>query len=405
MEVLQMSTEKIKMQKTTGEIAKKIAKQITTAIGADSAWSDNANTWISNILSDSDMANSFFSGLTNTIVKQQIISRFFNNPLERFKTGELPFGLAESEFYINPQTGETFLFPQADTTGTGFNADLLKDKLPDIKQIFFKKNYGKKYKKSYSDVQILNVVQTWDDLGRLIDGISRSLVSDANIEEFDTMKAIMTAGFNNGDMVTMSIADIVDKATAEAFLVKAREKFLSFQFPSTDYNTWTDSAAHKVKTWSDADSISIILTAKTSAVVDVYALAAAFNIDKADIMGKVFVVDKIDDAGKVNAILFDDSKLHFEKVLERAYSFFNPDSCSISFYYYRQAILALDPFANCIAFTSYNYTKLTSSTAPADWATNYNNYYTKSGVSGDAYIKNNFDAAPTYAANTYYSRS
>lgn len=397
--------EKIKMQKTTGDIAKKIAKQITKSIGADSAWSDNANTWISNILSDSDMANSFFSGLTNTIVKQQILSRFFNNPLERFKTGELPYGLAESEFYINPQTGETFLFPEADTAGTGNNADLLKDKLPDIKQIFFKKNYGKKYKKTYNDVQIINIVQSWDDMGKLIDSISRSLVSDANIEEFDTMKAIMTSGFNNGDMVVSSISDITDKASAEAFLVKAREKYLSFQFPSDEFNSWTDSASHKVKTWSDADSISIIITAKTSAVVDVYALAAAFNIDKAEIMGKVFVVDKIDDAGKVAAILFDDTKLHFEKVLERAYSFFNPESCSVNFYYYRQAILALDPFANCIAFTTYTYTKLTSGDAPLDWATNYNDYFTKSGVSGDAYIKNSFDEAPVYAANTYYKRT
>lgn len=398
-------SEKIKMQKTTGDIAKKIAKQITDAIGADSAWSDNANTWISNILSDSDMANSFFSGLTNTIVKQQILSRFFNNPLERFKTGELPYGVAESEFYINPQTGDTFLFPEADTLGTGNNADLLKDKLPDIKQIFYKKNYGKKYKKTYNDVQLVNIVQTWDDLGKLIDAISRSLVSDANIEEYDTMRAIMTAGFNNGDMVVSSIADITDKASAEAFLVKAREKYLSFQFPSDEYNSWTDSASHKVKTWSDADSISIIITAKTSAVVDVYALAAAFNIDKADIMGKVFVVDKIDDAGKVAAILFDDTKLHFEKVLERAYSFFNPESCSVNFYYYRQAVLALDPFANCIAFTTYDYTLLTSENAPDDWATKYNDYFTKSGVSGDAYIKNNFDSAPVYAANTYYKRT
>lgn len=398
-------SKKVEIQTTTGDIAKKIAQQITKSIGADSAWSDNAATWISNILSDSDMANSFFSGLTNTIVKQRIKSSFFNNPLERFKTGELPYGLAESEFYINPQTGETFLFPEADTAGTGSNADLLKDKLPDIKQIFFKKNYGKKYKKTYSDVQILNVVQTWDDLGKLIDAISRSLVSDANIEEYDTMRAIMTAGFNYGDMVVSSISDITDKASAEAFLVKAREKYLSFQFPSDEYNTWTDSASHKVKTWSDADSISIILTAKTSAVVDVYALAAAFNIDKAEIMGKVFVVDKIDDAGKVAAILFDDTKLHFEKVLERAYSFFNPDSCAVNFYYYRQAVLALDPFANCIAFTTYNYTKLTSSDAPDDWSTNYNDYFTKSGVSGDAYIKNKFDAAPVYAANTYYKRT
>ena len=77
------------MQKTTGDIAKKIAADYKV-YRCDFAWSDNANTWISNILSDSDMANNFFGGLTNTIVKQQILSRFFNNPLERFKTVNSP---------------------------------------------------------------------------------------------------------------------------------------------------------------------------------------------------------------------------------------------------------------------------------------------------------------------------
>ena len=43
------------------------------------------------------------------------------------------------------------------------------------------------------------------------------------------------------------------------------------------------------------------------------------------------------------------------------------------------------------------YTAL--ATSPADWSTNYNDYYTKSG---NAYIKNNESEAPTFVANKYY---
>lgn len=391
------------IQRTTGEIAKGLAKQITTAIGADAAWSDNPHTWITNILSDPDMSNNFFTGLTNTIIKQRVISHTFNNPLERFKTGQLPYGVAESDFYINPQTGETFLFPEADENGTGANADLLKDKLPDIKQVFYKKNYGKKYKKSYTDVQIVNLVNSWDDFGNLVDAIARSLVSDANIEEFDTMKAIVTDGFNNGSIVTVEAPAVVDKATAEDFLVKARELYLSFQFPSTDYNAWTDAQNNKVKTWSDPDNISIIMSASASAKIDVFALAQAFNIDKADIMGKVLIVDRIDDANKVEAIIFDDTFLHFSQVLERTYSFFNPETTNLSFYYYRQSVLALCPFANAVALTSYTYT-LTEE-QPDDWATKWKDYFTKGGTTGNTYVKNTQSEAPEWAEGTFYARS
>lgn len=38
---------------------------------------------------------------------------------------------------------------------------------------------------------------------------------------------------------------------------------------------------------------------------------------------------------------------------------------------------------------------------PEDWSTSYNNYYTKSG---NDYIKNDFEEAPTFASNTYYQK-
>jgi hypothetical protein len=48
------------------------------------------------------------------------------------------------------------------------------------------------------------------------------------------------------------------------------------------------------------------------------------------------------------------------------------------------------------------FTLIEDEDAPANWSTNYNDYYTKDG---DEYIKNNFDSEPEWEANVYYSRT
>ena len=42
-------------------------------------------------------------------------------------------------------------------------------------------------------------------------------------------------------------------------------------------------------------------------------------------------------------------------------------------------------------------------TAPQNWSTNYNDYYTYNATTG-AMVKNSFDAAPTFVADTFYSK-
>lgn len=397
------------LQPTTGKIAKGIAQQITKGIGQEGMWSENPAQWWSNMFSNANTVNAFFNELVNVIISQRIKSESFDNPLEQFKTGQLPLGLGEAEIYFNPQTGRDFK-TKVDDESVGvtswrdnneshnFNSRLFFDVLPDVKQVFFRVNYGKQYKRTYSDVELNNTMTTWEAVGQFIDAIARDLTASANIEEFDTMRNLFAVGYENNFIPVQPITGITDEATAKAFLVKAREYFTSFQFPSEQFSPWNAKQPEAlIKTWSKKDRISIIMTAATAAVVDVYALAAAFNMDKADFMGKVVVVDKLDPDGKLAAVLFDDTFLHVQPKFEQSGSFFNPDTVKQNFYLTKTAIMSLDPFANAVAFSTDTFTDLTE--APENWATAYTDYYKKTGTT---YTKlEPMTEAPAFEAGKY----
>lgn len=400
-----------KLQATSGTIAKGIAKQISEKIGV--TWSDNPAQWWSNMFSNAQTINDFFTELVNVIIVQRVKSENFDNPLNQYKSGQLPLGLGESEIYFNPQTGRDF-FTKVDDESTPIsswtdttanrnkNYGLFYDVLPDVKQVFFRLNYGKQYKRTYSDIELNNTMTSWESFGAFIDAVSRDLTASANIEEFNTMRGLFSAGYSNGFLPIQPISAVTSQATAEALLVKAREYFTSFQFPSTKFNGWNaKNPEATIQTWSRKEGISIIMTAATAAVVDVMALSRAFNMEKADFIGKTTIVDSLDSDGKVAAILFDDTLLHVTPKVEMMGSYFNPDTIKQNIYLTRTAIMALDPFANAVVFSADTFTALTEE--PADWATTYTKYYTKNGT---VYVRlGEYSEAPTFVSGSFYSKS
>lgn len=401
-----------KLQATSGKIAKGIAKQITKAIGQQANWSDNPAQWWSNMFSNANTINSFFTELTNVIISQRIKSESFDNPLAQYKSGQLPLGLGEQEIYFNPQTGRDFR-TKVDDESTGvtswrddnddhnFNSRLFFDVLPDVKKVFFRVNYGKQYKRTYSDIELNNTMTTWDSLGEFIDAVARDLNASAEIEEYETMRDLFAVGYSNNFIPQQPITAITDQSTAQAFLVKARQYFGDFKFPSAQFSPWNAKNPEAIiKTWSKPENISIIMTNATAAVVDVYALAAAFNLEYAKLIGKIQLVDKLDANGKIAAVLFDDSFIHVQPKVEMAGSFFNPDTVKQNFYLTKTAIMSLDPFANAVVFTTNTFTDLTE--APENWSTNYTDYYKKTGTT---YIKLETltGGAPEFVAGQYAS--
>lgn len=409
--------------------AQAIAATLTEQLGRPDLISDSAPIWWNGIARSSLTMNQYFETLVDVIISQKIVSKSFTNPLARFKNSTLPLGFGESEMYFNPQTGRYFAvnvetsYPGETITTTkndgvgqehqsiNQNAHVLVDKVPDIKQVFYKINYGRQYQRTYSALELQKVATSWETYASFIDGVARDINASANIDEFRAMKDLFTNGVANALIPQLPIQAVTDEATAKALLVEARTLYGAFQIPSEDYNGWnmTHAEGDKITTWTEPGAVSITLTNRLNAVVDVQALAAAFNMDKADFIGKKFVVDKFDADGEIQAIIFDDALVHVSDVFNQTGQIYNPATAKENIFLNRQAIMGLCPFANAVAITTATFTKVASQ--PSDWATKYNEYYEKNSsglyiaVQGVVNPDTGAITAPNFAKLEVYSKS
>lgn len=409
--------------------AQAIAATLTEQLGRPDLISDSAPIWWNGIARSSLTMNQYFETLVDVIISQKIVSKSFTNPLARFKNSTLPLGFGESEMYFNPQTGRYFAvnvetsYPGETITTTkndgvgqehqsiNQNAHVLVDKVPDIKQVFYKINYGRQYQRTYSALELQKVATSWETYASFIDGVARDINASANIDEFRAMKDLFTNGVANALIPQLPIQAVTDEATAKALLVEARTLYGAFQIPSEDYNGWnmTHAEGDKITTWTEPGAVSITLTNRLNAVVDVQALAAAFNMDKADFIGKKFVVDKFDTDGEIQAIIFDDALVHVSDVFNQTGQIYNPATAKENIFLNRQAIMGLCPFANAVAITTATFTKVASQ--PSDWATKYNEYYEKNSsglyiaVQGVVNPSTGAITAPKFADLEVYSKS
>lgn len=415
------------MKKTTSQQARDIAKQCTDHIvksrggQINDVWNENPTIWWSNVYSSAALTSEYFDTLVNTIVDMRIRANDFENPLAQYKSGDLPLGFGQTEIYINPQTGRYFAInPEQDSNGNVYypgknytdgvitngvgantnydivttindgvgetnaavnrNAHIMLDKLPDVKQVFFRVNYGRQYQRTYSAVDLQKSATTWDSYAQFIDGISRDISSSVQIDDYRAMRDLFSTGVSRGIIPLYPITALSTENDAKTLLQLARQFHTDFQFPSENFSGWNiGNPGDPIMTWSKPDGISILITSQTTSVIDVQALASAFNLEYANFIGKRQLVDYIDENRNVKAIIFDDFLIHCTDVMDQTGNFYNPATTKENIFRNKQSIMALNPFANAVAFTTNTFTTVTG-TQPADWATAVGKYYKKSTI-------------------------
>lgn len=415
------------MKKTTSQQARDIAKQCTEHIvksrggQINDVWNENPTIWWSNVYSSAALTSEYFDTLVNTIVDMRIRANDFENPLTQYKSGDLPLGFGQTEIYINPQTGRYFAInPEQDsngdvyypgknytdgviTNGTGANTNydivttindgvgeinaavnrnshIMLDKLPDVKQVFFRVNYGRQYQRTYSAIDLQKSAATWDSYAQFIDGISRDISSSVQIDDYRAMRDLFSTGVSRGIIPLYPITALSTENDAKTLLQLARQFHTDFQFPSENFSGWNISnPGDTIMTWSKPDGISILITSQATSVIDVQALASAFNLEYANFIGKRQLVDYIDENRNVKAIIFDDFLIHCTDVMDQTGNFYNPATTKENIFRNKQSIMALNPFANAVAFTTNTFTTVTG-TQPTDWASAVGKYYKKSTI-------------------------
>lgn len=220
-------------------------------------------------------ANQFINALVNRIAIVRVQSATFNNPYEILKKGYLEFGETIEDIFVNIAKAVEFDPEKA-------AAREFKRTIPDIRSAFHVMNWRVMYPVTIQDEDLKQAFLSLDGVQNLIAKIVESVYTAANYDEFLLFKYLMIKAISHGKMYPVSIGTGTDLTEAA---VEFRGTSNLLPFMSSDY---TEAG---VKTTTPKDRQCIFMDARFNAQFDVNVLASAFNMDKADFMGRLFLID------------------------------------------------------------------------------------------------------------------
>ena len=300
--------------------------------------------------------NEFCDVLVNKLVYSQFETMTFNNPLRVLEGDRIPLGYAGEHVYTNPAQAR------------GFNvndfAGLLIKYEADVKVEYHTVNSDVQYCVTIARQQLKKAMTSWENLAEFITQLSNSLYNGCYIDEFRWTKNIISGAFKENRAVYEKITAVSDESTAKAFVEKARNYFLNFQLPSSEFNAWAKNggAGRPITTWSRPEDIVLIIRNDIRSKIDVQSLAAAFNLPYADFLGNVITVDNFDAYDDDGTKVFDGSaivggifdKAFFKIKTQDMYmeNFYNANNRTMQYYLNVIRMYNMSLFANGVIFAT-----------------------------------------------------
>ncbi len=327
---------------------------------------DSQNT---NVLND-------FISLLKKVVFTAVYNKTFNNPLAGLEGERIPLGQFIEDVYVNPAQAR------------GFNvndfAGLLQKYEAKVAVQYLSVNSDLQYCVTITREKVRNAFTSWDQLEGLISGMVNSLYNGAYITRYNQAKGLVLAAYKGNNIMFENVTAVSDAATGKALVEKLRATYTKMQIPSTRYNAWNKVKGGDLalKTWSDPSDIIVMISADVEAKLDVEVLAAAFNMSKADFLGRVIVVDDFSQYNEDGSVAVDGSGIQ-AAILDRAWfkiktqdfamdEFYNANNRTWQYYLNDVRMVNYSLFANAVVFAtsgSNPTVAATAITAGADTAT------------------------------------
>lgn len=220
------------------------------------------------------LANQFINALVNRIALVRVNSATFNNPYSRLKKGYLEYGETVEEIFTN--IAKVFVFSEEKA-----EARELKRYIPDVKAAFHCINWKVLYPVTIEEESLRQAFLSIDGVQDLIARIVDTVYTAAEYDEFLLFKYLIIKAVNSGKMypVAIDVSDIKNAA------IGFRGTSNLLEFMSSKYNE-----AGVMNTTPKRKQV-IFMDAMFNAQYDVNILASAFNMDKADFMGRLHLID------------------------------------------------------------------------------------------------------------------
>ena len=226
------------------------------------------------IVGNPTRSNEFINALVNRIGLVLAESAIFNNPYEMLKKGYLEYGESVEEIFI----GLAKVLPYSAEEAP---AREFKRTIPDVKSVFHIMNWKVVYPVTVQPEELKRAFLSADGVEMLITRIIDSIYTAAAYDEFLLVKYLLIKNVTNGSIkpVQIDASDMKDAA------VKFRGTSNAFTFISGNYNFAS------VPNNAPKENQYIFMDSNFNAAYDVEILAAAFNMDKADFMGRLLLID------------------------------------------------------------------------------------------------------------------
>ena len=242
----------------------------------------------SEIMDSETFANEYVKGLVTTYVLKWVTSMYFENPLKIFKMPYAVGGAGNAEFFIN---GSSVGVNDYDPEG----AEVDKPQITTINSKIHKVNSQKEFKTSlYLNTLKMSFVDEGSSLNMIM-GLVSALFTQMEKDEYNNTKNVLTTFNTSTAFKKIATAD----ATPSSLVEKIREVGLDMQFPSTKYITGPYEQTTQI------ENLIVLTTPANVAKIDVQVLANAFNMGKADWVGRVVVVDSLPAIANIACLVGD----------------------------------------------------------------------------------------------------
>lgn len=327
--------------------------------------------------------NQFVSALVNRIAFVLVQSATFNNPYKLLKKGVIDYGEVIEDVFVgiakvveyDPSKAESREFART---------------FPDVRSAFYKINWRVVYPVTIEEQELYLAFQSADGVQNLITKIINTIMVAYEYDEFLLFKYQLIKAIAHGKMYPVGVNGSDLKNYASAFKsYRNKTRFMKRDFNEAGVMNNTEDG-----------NLCIFIDSDFDANFDVNVLASAFNMDKADFIGRRFLIDdwttfdnerwnvirentisslKGDTSGVVEEVTADElalmANVHAVMIDDRWFQIYESvnmmkekDVASglyWNYFYHNWKVVAHSPFANALVFVDSSATIAVPSTFTA----------------------------------------
>lgn len=271
----------------------------------------------------------------------------FENPLAIFKKENLYWGSTVQEIAVKWIKAHGY---KDDAE------DLLKMHRPEAAVWFYEMNRRDQYPISWTEDELRQAFVDDFGLNRFIAQIMETPRNSDNYDEMNIMLALIrhyeqTLGFYKVHLDKIPS----DETTAKTLLKVLRSTAGRMQFPSTQYNALNVT---DIPAYANPQQMVLLIEPEYLASIDVDALSAVFQLDKAEVPYRIVQVPNLGIEGAV-ALLVSTDWYQVRDIMYGTTQFYNPQTLGNTLYLNHWGIYGVSPFTPCALFTTDAGTSIT----------------------------------------------